>query len=215
MKFAFRNSDDTGTIFRDVVFLLMLVFAVSFLVAMVHMNPKKKQDQTAQIQSPGNIMVSIYWPPDINVDVDLWVMGPGDSKPVGYSHRAGKTFNLLRDDLGTVNDNTGLNFEDAYSRGTPPGEYIVNVHMYDNKEKPPIWPINVKVIVTESGTTPAKGESKDIWSGTVTLTKPNQEITAVRFTLDKKGNVVPGSINHVQKYLRNASQHEGDGNWNS
>jgi hypothetical protein len=39
-------------------------------------------------------------------------------------------FNLLRDDLGKAQDLTDNNYEVACSRGLPPGEYVVNVHMY-------------------------------------------------------------------------------------
>ena len=36
-------------------------------------------------------------------------------------------FNLLRDDLGTCGDATGLNYEVSYARGNPAGEYTVEV----------------------------------------------------------------------------------------
>src|SRR5690606_24254871 len=120
--------------------------------------------------------------------------GPRDNRPVGYSNRAGRTFNLLRDDLGTVNDDTGLNFENAYSRGSPPGEYVVNVHMYANKENPPSWPVPVRVVVSITGGPSGKSRSVDIYSGTVELTRQGEEITAVRFTMNEEGNVIPGSV---------------------
>ena len=77
------------------------------------------------------MIVEVRWPDQLDSDVDLWVQAPGDV-PVGYSNKGGAIFNLLRDDLGQRADATGMNYEVSYSRGIPPGEYMVNVHLYRN-----------------------------------------------------------------------------------
>lgn len=196
----FTRNDDTGTVFRDVIFLMMITFVILFLVAVLHINPEADPNEDTETP-PGNVIVNIFWEDTINVDVDLWVLGPKDSRPVGYSNRAGRTFNLLRDDLGTVNDDTNMNFENAYSRGIPDGEYIINVHMFANKERPYKWPITVKVIVTIMDPENSKNAKTEVFVGDVDLTRHSDEVTAIRFKTKNK-KVVPESTNSILKRLR-------------
>jgi hypothetical protein len=141
---------------------------------------------------PGNLMVSIAWP-EGNDDVDLWVDAPGQAKPVGYSNRGGAVWNLLRDDLGNGADGTPLNYENAYARGLPAGEYIVNLHGYRTAGS---VPVDVEVRIGGVGKSMAL-----VWSGKIAV-RNKQEITAVRFRIDAEGRVVPGSATHIFKALR-------------
>jgi hypothetical protein len=98
------------------------------VLMMTVVNPPNNASETDNIQAPGNVIIEAQWADKLDADVDLWVQAPGNV-PVGYSNKSGEVFNLLRDDLGKVHDITDLNYEVAYSRGTPGGEYVVNVHM--------------------------------------------------------------------------------------
>ncbi len=182
----------------------MITFVILFLIAVLHVNPVAEPNQE-EMSPPGNIIVNIFWQDDINVDVDLWVKGPKDIRPIGYSNRAGRTFNLLRDDLGTVNDDTEMNFENAYSRGIPDGEYIINVHMFSNKQRPQEWPVTVKVIVTLMKPGNDKSAKTEIFIGNVDLAKHSEEITVVRFEINNK-KVVPESVNSIQQNLRTSGR---------
>ncbi|MHA2403687.1 MAG: hypothetical protein ACXADH_11900 [Candidatus Kariarchaeaceae archaeon] len=196
----FRRSEDTGTVFRDVIFLMMVTFVILFLVAVIHINPDAEPNQE-EATPPGNVIVNIFWEDGRNIDVDLWTQGPKDQRPVGYSNRAGRTFNLLRDDLGSVNDDTELNFENGYTRGIPDGEYIINVHMFSHKERPAEWPVEVKVVVSIMDSSNGKNSKTDVFTGSVMLERHSHEVTAVRFrTEDKK--LVPESVNFIEKKLR-------------
>jgi hypothetical protein len=203
-----NNTDDTGTVFRDVIFLLMITFVILFLVAAMHINPITEPAEDT-ITPPGNVIVNIFWEDNVNIDVDLWVQGPDDKRPVGYSNRAGGTFNLLRDDLGNINDITERNFENAYTRGLPAGEYIINVHMFSHKEKVKDWPVMIEVVVTVMEGED-KGSANDVAVATIPLTKDGEEITAVRFKIDKDRKVIEESINQVQKKLRGSSPSSWD-----
>lgn len=162
--------------------LLGLVAVVIMLVVMV--NPKaKKQEDTPP---PGNMSISIKWE-DGPYDVDLWVLAPGDG-PVGFKAKGGKIFNLLRDDLGFTNDVMPFNAEDAFSRGLPDGEYIINVHYYKGDKVP--LPVSVEVRINSN----LQVEKR------VTLTNSDQEITAIRFKL-KNGIIVPNSVAHIFKSI--------------
>lgn len=164
-------------------FLGVLIFFIVALIAQI--NPPTDP----RIDPPGNMIVSATWPSG-KIDVDLWVRSPGD-EAVGYSRKSGKVWSLLRDDLGTSNDLSGMNYESAFTRGLPDGEYIVNVRCYGCAGKTPV-PVSVEVRL-------ATGEL--IWSGVVALVSEKQEKTALRFVM-RGGKVVPGSSSHVFREIR-------------
>ena len=136
--------DDVGTVFRDIITLALCGFVAVVILLLPHIHPEAKQAQTSQgVTSPGNVMIEARWPDEMDADVDLWVQAPGDV-PVGYSNKSGAIFNLLRDDLGVNVDPTKLNYEVSYSRGIPPGEYAINLHLYRNKGR--VTPVPVTVL---------------------------------------------------------------------
>lgn len=163
-------------------FLGVLLFFIFVLLAQV--NPRAEEQSTP----PGNLIVSIAWPAGAT-DVDLWVSAPDDA-PVSYKHKSGRVWSLLRDDLGTANDPTPLNFESAYTRGLPDGEYAINVRCFGCAGRVPV-PVSVEVRLADGGL---------IWRGVVDLVADKQERTAVRFRLHK-GAVVPGSESSVFKKM--------------
>ncbi len=205
MKFLLSENDDSGTTFRDVIFIMMIVFIILFLIAAMHINSPVELEKEEMIEPPGNVIVNIFWEDGLNIDVDLWVLGPEDDRPVGYSNRAGGTFNLLRDDLGSINDITERNFENAYTRGLPKGEYIINVHMFANKEREKNWPVNVEVVVTVMETSQDKSSANEVAVAMIPLSRNGEELTAVRFKIDKNHKVIQESINQVQKKLRGSN----------
>jgi len=73
------EEDDSDTVFRDVIFLALAGFVAIVLLLLPHLNPPAKAEEEAP--SPGNVIVEIRWPDEVNADVDLWVEAPGD-KPV-------------------------------------------------------------------------------------------------------------------------------------
>ena len=176
-------------------FILMTVLMLSVV------NPPAKSAETAGDKAPGNVIVEAQWADSLDADVDLWVQAPGD-KPVGYSNKSGAIFNLLRDDLGKADDITDHNYEVAYSRGMPGGEYIANVHMYRGIGV--TYPIEVKVVASVKPT--PQDTAQQVVATTVQLTHENDQVTAFRFTLDNRGHLVAGSINNVYRELRVATQ---------
>lgn len=183
--------------FRDLLFLALLGFVAMVVWMYPHLNPPETD---AEAEPPGNVIVAIHWP-EGNTDVDIWLTGPRQSRPTGYSNKSGTLFNLLRDDLGNPDDQR--NYENAYSRGTPAGEYIVNVHLYRGTA-----PITVEVEVSINDGKPGKASLRKLVKTTVTLTGRRQEKTAIRFELDGNAKLVPNSVNSVDRPLR--SQRFGD-----
>jgi hypothetical protein len=189
------DHDDSGTVFRDVILLALAGFVAIVLMLLPHLNPPTKVADT--VLPPGNVIVELRWPDEMNADVDLWVAGP-DGGPVGYSNKDGTIFNLLRDDLGFVGDVTNLNYEVSYSRGVPSGEYTVNVHLYRNPAQ--VYPIPVTVVASVKKKPEA--QLKRLINTEVILNHDGVEVTAFRFKLDQDGKLVHGSIHNLPKALR-------------
>jgi hypothetical protein len=193
----FDDEDVNGTVFRDVITLALCGFVAVVILLLPHLNPKQEAQAAVASTVPGNVMVEARWADELDTDVDLWVQAPGDV-PVGYSNKSGVIFNLLRDDLGRNADPTQLNYEVSYSRGVPPGEYAVNLHMYRNKAK--VSP--VKVTVVTSVKKPNSESAKQILTSSVDLMVENQETTVYRFKLTEAGELVSSSVNSLPKPLR-------------
>lgn len=189
------ESDDGGTVFRDVTMLALAGFVCIVILLLPHIRPEAK---TEAAPLPGNMLVELRWPDDVEADVDLWVQAPGD-RPVGYSNKGGLIFNLLRDDLGRAGDVTNLNYEVSYARGAPAGEYTVNVHLYRYLARRFPLPVTVAVTVKKD----AEAPSVPLVATDLVFTKDAEELTAIRFMLDEDARLVPGSLHHVQKPLRN------------
>lgn len=168
------------TLIQDTLLAMLLAVVAIVMLVLPSVNPKAEADP---IDPPGNLVASIAWPAG-KIDVDLWVAFGDDA--VGYSQKSGLVWSLLRDDLGTANDQTPLNFESAFTRGLPDGEYIINVKCYGCAGNVPV-PVSVEVRLAEGGV---------IWRGVVDLVKEKQERTAIRFRV-ADGAVVKGSESSV------------------
>ncbi|MDP6475993.1 MAG: hypothetical protein QF894_13910 [Alphaproteobacteria bacterium] len=190
--------DDTGgTVFRDVIMLVLAGFVVTVLLLLPHINPPA-QAAKKSADLPGNVMVEIRWPDGLDTDVDLWVQAPGDTV-VGYSNKGGSVFNLLRDDHGHLRDASNLNYEVSYSRGAPAGEYVVNLHLYNSRTEISA-PISVDVVVSVKRS--ERSSARQIVTGKAMLRHIGQEITVFRFKLDSESQLVADSVHDIYKPLR-------------
>jgi len=187
------HEDAAATVFRDVLMLTLIGFVAMVILMLPHL--AETSDQSEEQEAPGNVVVEIHWPDDVEVDVDLWVQAPNDI-PVGFYNQNGNHFNLLRDDLGTAGDASNRNYEIAYSRGLVAGEYIVNVHQYGNL--PDGLPVLVNVAVSVRQ---LYASLQQILHTEVLLSRKNQETTAFRFQLTGRGELVDGSVSTLSKRL--------------
>lgn len=182
------------TVFRDVILLALSGFVAVVLLLLPHLNPPLEAKESPP---PGNVVVELHWPAEIDADVDLWVEAPGD-RAVGYSNKGGRLFNLLRDDLGRFLDITKINYEVAYSRGVIPGEYVVNVHLY--RQGPEMRPVPITIVASVKKN--QTDRLRRIATTKLDLTFGGEEKTAFRFSMDRDGRLVTGSINSLFKPLR-------------
>lgn len=199
-SFDAEEQDDSDIVFRDVITLALLGFVSLVIIMLPLVNPpKQKQEESQAVSAPGNVIVEARWDDRIDADVDLWVQAPGDVA-VGYSNLGGQVFNLLRDDIGFRNDASNLNYENAFSRSIPAGEYTVNLHLYFNRAN--VWPVKAKVLVSTIKPNGTSRVSQQILVSDVVLSKQGEEVTVFRFKLNDKGELVVGSVNAHPKKLR-------------
>ena len=194
-----NRNKSSGIVFRDFSLLMVLGFVAMVIWLLPHINPPA---ENSEAEPPGNLIVAITWP-EGDTDIDLWVTGPGELNPVGYSNKGGVLFNLLRDDLGNMPDATPLNYENSYTRGIVAGEYVVNVHCYRCRVLP--QKVHVEVSINDLSTSKS---IKKVATTSLNLTANGQEKTALRFKIDSKGNLVPNSLNNIFRPLRNAKRQQ-------
>ena len=205
-----RDETDLGLFPQDVLTNLLMVFVVILVVVLVLINPSKKKTATETTAPPGNILVESFWQITdpgtnrlINTDVDQWVafMGGPTSPPeraAGYSNKGGKTYNLLRDDLGNrpgQDDNDPVNYELTTSRGVPVGTHCVNLHLYKNGSSLNEIPVKVSVRIaralpgfTSDGSQKLE-DATEVLTSTVILRYLGQEYNVFCFSLDAQGKV--------------------------
>lgn len=196
----FQDQGEPGdTLFRDVLSLALLGFIAVIVLLLPHISPDGVKN-VSESPAPGNVVVEITWPDDLDADVDLWVQAPGDS-PVGYSNKGGALFNLLRDDLGKTMDLSSINHESAYTRGLQPGEYVINAHTYriDPKSPPPFF---IEAVVSSKIEQDGTSRIVPLLFTRAEVKYQGQELTLARFKLTADGHLVKGSIHSLFKSLR-------------
>jgi hypothetical protein len=181
------NSERLTPILWAWVDLLSTLFACILVVSLLIVVQKKQEAKTETDRSAGNVSVYVFWP-DGDTDIDTHMRDPS-GEHVYFSHRAGQVWNLLRDDLGATNDLTTRNFENAYARGLPPGEYAINVHAYRNYAK---FPVEVEAELRIQPELKAGGATT--FTARATLDRLGDEATLFRFSIDNDGKLVPGSV---------------------
>jgi hypothetical protein len=172
--------------FIDVLFTFLLVF----ISIMMLINKVKSDNETAQAPK-ANVTHVITMTLEGDADLDLWVQD-SQGHLSGFNNKEGGPGSLMslnRDCLGahtTEVDEFGnvvnkVNEEVVSLRGIVEGEYIVNAHGFNLKgSKPP-----VKALIKITQIKPYK----EVVTKEREFLATGDEITFVRFTLDKNGNV--------------------------
>ena len=182
--------------FTDLLFNALLGFTFLFLIAIMFMNPVAKK---GIIDPKAEYIITITWADNNPDDVDTWVEDPNGNL-IWFRNREAGLVHLDRDDRGIVNDTININGKEIQNplnqevitiRGVVPGEYVVNVHYYATETGKPL-PVTVKV----SKVNPAL---EIVYYGETILEKKGVEKTAVRFVIDKSGQV--SGISHINKSL--------------
>lgn len=179
------NDDAINFAQRDLFLTIIGIFVAIIAVLALMVNEPTKDESVP----PGSLIVTMFWPEGAT-DVDLWLMGPGETKPIGFNNKSGKVWNLLRDDLGTTNDVLPLNYENAFSRGAPEGKYSIEVFCYNCSGD---VPVSIKLEKSFERSTITIQEE------VIVLHFKGDRRTFLNFTIDKNGMVI--AMDRVQKAL--------------
>ena len=126
---------------NDFLFILLLSFLAMLVLAIICMEDptKKKKD----IESKAEFIITMTWPDEDENDIDLFTEDPNGNIAFFSSREIG-VLSLDRDDLGLTNDMVRLkdgtilyvkqNREVMSVRGIIPGEFVVNILLYQRKD---------------------------------------------------------------------------------
>ncbi|HSD12367.1 MAG TPA: hypothetical protein VLC10_02300 [Patescibacteria group bacterium] len=190
------------TLFVDLM-MSTLVVVTALLIASSAVEKEKAQQKEARdaanLRTEGKYAIVMEWPDASPDDVDLYVQDP-TGKVVYFSARDLGLMHLEHDDQGAVSDRTRTargvvavekNEERVILRGVMPGEYVVNVHMYDKRDPQPT-PVTISLYRL-------RGEDAEIVKKERVLRRSGDEATAFRFTV--KDDETVGEVNELDRSL--------------
>ena len=185
----------TNLPFLDLLFNVLIGFVFLFIVSFLLINPIAKR---ADIEVKAEFLITVFWPDNLEDDVDIYVEDPVGNL-VWFKSREPGLMHLDRDDLGKRNDEVVTaagtilfpeNREIVTLRGIVPGEYVVNVHCYFKVAVDPV-PVTIQIDKINPYSV--------VLRETVDLANKGEEITVTRFSVNSKGEVT--NINKLPKKL--------------
>lgn len=181
MKKRYSNFDP----FTDLLFNILLGFTFLFFITMLFINPITK---LGNVNMKAEYIITVDWKDSLPDDIDLWVKDP-NGEIVSYLKKDAGWLHLDRDDRGVVNDKIiidgkeviyPINREVVTLRGIIPGEYVVNLYLYDHKSNSPV---EAKIIIEK-----VNPSLRLVFVGDVILKNEDTELTITKFRLDSEGN---------------------------
>jgi hypothetical protein len=181
MKKRYSNFDP----FTDLLFNILLGFTFLFFITILFINPITK---LGNINMKAEYIITVDWKDSLPDDIDLWVKDP-NGEIVSYLKKDAGWLHLDRDDRGVVNDKViidgkeviyPINREVVTLRGIIPGEYVVNLYLYDHKSNDPV---EAKIIIEK-----VNPSLRLVFIGDVVLKNEDSELTITKFRLDSEGN---------------------------
>jgi hypothetical protein len=133
-------------------------------------------------------IITVDWKDSLPDDIDLWVKDP-NGEIVSYLKKDAGWLHLDRDDRGVINDKIiidgkeviyPINREVVTLRGIIPGEYVVNLYLYDHRSNSPV---EAKIIIEK-----VNPSLRLVFVGDVVLKNEDTELTITKFRLDSEGN---------------------------
>lgn len=192
-----RNRYHNNTSFLDLLFNTLLAFVFLFIMAFLLIVPEKKD---ASIETKAEYVITLTWDDESEDDVDVWLEDP-TSAVMSFQKREVNLTHLDRDDLGKkkdviiLQDGTEVEYkhnqEIVTIRGFIPGEWILNIHMYNKRDKKPT---NVEVRIDK-----LNPSVKTIIYKKFIMNENWEEITVTRFTMTARGEIL--SMNDLFKEL--------------
>ncbi len=185
--------------FTDLIFNILLGFVLLFFISILFINPITK---LGNVNLKAEYIITIDWPDNLPDDIDLWVRDP-NGEIVSYLNKDAGWLHLDRDDRGIINDRVKIgdqelvypiNREVVTLRGLIPGEYTVNVFLYEHESK---RPVDVKLTIEK-----VNPSLRLVYFNSISLPSKDTEITIARFNLNQKGNysILPNRLSILTPY---------------
>ena len=187
MRHRIFRHGESQDVFTDLLFNALLGFAFMFITAFAMIN---ETSATGKVGSKAEILVTVRWADDHPDDIDTLIEDP-QGNLLWYRNRDTGLMHLDRDDRGALADRISvngvqitapINQETSTLRALTPGEYVVNVFHFKANTRSPVT-VSVKVEKLNPVV-------ELIHYDTVVLTGLGDEKTALRFTLNKAGEIV-------------------------
>lgn len=178
------NSEDiaeegSGTVFRDVITILMLSLVAVIIMMLPYLNePTEQKEEIVQFER--GIVFRTNWEEGLDVDVDTHIK-QADGRVINYTSRNSRIFDLLEDDLGNAGDIASSNGEFAFAPVLPAGHYIFNVRLYSNRSH--ITPVAVYASLELLG----EEQTTILYSDTIYFNRIGEMITVISFDVDEEG----------------------------
>jgi hypothetical protein len=178
------------------LFKALQVIAFLFFIALLAI---KTKDDEGKVDPKLEFLITVSWPDKHPDDIDMFVQDPIGNM-VWYRRREAGFMVLDRDDRGGLNDFIMVNGQKVLSpirqeivsvRGIVAGEYTVNIYHFAALTGVPV-PVTIKVEKLNP-------KVQVVHYDTINVDHGGTEKTAVRFVMDKTGNVV--EVNHDEKSL--------------
>lgn len=168
--------------FIDLLFNICLGFAAMFLLSLILISTVK--NQTESLKKDVLYFIRIEWQGDLDTDIDMWLQDPtGDM--IGYRDKQRPHMYLERDNLGNdynLKEPGHVNEEIISVLKGIPGWYTLNLHWFDRRQDQRQPEITWQIISMKPSMNTAQ-------TGMVQMKFKGQEITAVRFKLNKEGMI--------------------------
>ena len=182
--------------FYDMLFNMLIAFVFCFIVALLAMNPTKSR--AGDIPAKAEYILTVSWPDGDPNDIDTWVRNPAGDV-LWFRNREAGLMHLDRDDRGLANDTivvdgrnvvNPINQEVVTIRGIAAGEYVVNAHYYDSKDKDrAVAPGSGAAVDVTLSVVKVNPRAEVVYTGRVKLARPGDEQTLVRFSVRADGSV--------------------------
>jgi len=200
--FTGQSDDGTFVPFTDILFNILLGFAVMLFIAFSLIKPDAEANA---VNVKAEFIITASWPDYNPDDIDLYVEDPLGQ--IVWYHQMQKGFmSMDRDDRGNYLDTitvngvktvNPLNQETVSIRRNIPGEYVVNVYKFSDDSGAPT-PVSVRVEKINPRVSVVSYR-------TVTLVAKDDEQTVVRFTIDAEGKVT-GTSERAESLARRAAR---------
>ncbi len=182
--------------FSVVLFKALQILAFLFFVALLIISPEEDE---GKVDSKAEFIITVDWPDNHPDDIDTFVQDP-QGQIVWFRRREADFMLLDRDNRGGLNGFVVVNGEKVPTamrqevvtiRGIIAGEYTVNIYHFAATTGRPV-PVTVMVQKLNPKVDIVAKETIDLRQG-------GEEVTAVRFTMDAKGEVT--ETNRIQRSI--------------